>query len=280
MKRDSKISEVIKIVVISVVIVAVVKLFWTIVSLYLPVEGVDAEPVQSGGKLYYRYRLASSVAKEHTKKITHPKKRRDTIKDLKLIAVYHDSQNNIAVIQKRGKSIVMVEGDTISGFTLKQVDIDSAIFVRGDKEYQLKLPKKNIGGYEESQTHISNPNPIHRKKYKIDKKRYENSNKVQVERENIDNYMQNMDKIWKDISISDIRKNGKIDGFRVRYIRRGSMFEKLGLKRGDKIIAVNGEEIRDYSVPMKIFKNLNDIDSLSLTVERRGKRVELNYEIQ
>jgi len=280
MKRDSKISEIIKIVVISVVIVAVVKLFWTVVSLYLPVEGVDAEPVQSGGKLYYRYRLASSVKKEYSKKVNHPKKRRDTIRDLKLIAVYHDSKNNIAVVQYRGKSVVMVEGDTISGFTLKQVDIDSAIFVRGDKEYQLKLPQKDIRGYEESHTHISNRDSIDRKKYKIDKKRYENSNKVQVERENIDNYMQNMDKIWKDISISDIRKNGKIDGFRVRYIRRGSMFEKLGLKRGDKIIAVNGEEIRDYSVPMKIFKNLNDIDSLSLTVERRGKRVELNYEIQ
>ena len=283
MKRNSKISEVIKIIVVSLAIVAIVKLFWTVVSLYLPIEGVDAEPVHSGGKLYYRYRLASSIKKPLSKHTSTTKRKRYTIRDLKLIAVYHDSENNIAVIQNRGKSIVMVEGDTIHGFTLKQVDIDSAIFEKDNKEYQLKLPNKSIGGYSKESSHPSNRanhSHIYKKKYEIHRNLYENSHKVQIDRENIESYMQNMDKIWKYISLSDIRKDGRVVGFRVRYIRKGSFFEKLGLKRGDKIIAINGEEIRDYSIPMKIFKNINDIDSLALTVERRGKRVELNYEIQ
>jgi len=283
MKRNSKISEVIKIIVVSLAIVAIVKLFWTVVSLYLPIEGVDAEPVHSGGKLYYRYRLASSIKKPLSKHTSTTKRKRYTIRDLKLIAVYHDSENNIAVIQNRGKSIVMVEGDTIHGFTLKQVDIDSAIFEKDNKEYQLKLPNKIIGGYSKEPSFPSNRTdnpPIHKKKYEIHKNLYENSHKVQIDRENIESYMQNMDKIWKNISLSDIRKDGRVIGFRVRYIKRGSLFEKLGLRRGDKIVAINGEEIRDYSIPMRIFKDINDIDSLTLTVERRGKRVELNYEIK
>ncbi len=277
MKRDSKLSELFKVLVTAVLIIAGVKLFWSAVSFYLPVEGVDAQPVSEGGKLYYRYRLATD--KKEPAKITKPTpvKREPAIKELKLLAVYRDADNMIAVVEKRGKSFVLVKGNEINGFKLEAVTVNSAEFSRNGKNYILKLTESKVksGTYE----------PVKAKqKISENMKNERNIDKtpsiVSIKRENIDKYIKNMDKIWKDISITDMKKNGKLSGFKVRYVRRGSFFQKLGLKRGDLIVEINGEKIVDYSLPMKKLKEIQTVDDLTLTVIRRGEKKELMYEIQ
>ena len=276
MKRDSKLSELFKALVVVVLIVAGVKIFWTVVAFYLPVEGVDAQPISKGGKLYYRYRLATDTQKP--KKHQRPTKRASTIRDLSLQAVYKDSSNTIAVVEYRGKSHVLVKGDTINGFKLINVTENSAEFIKGVKHYTLKLkePKIKNGAYEPVapvQKRVSKPTK------KIEK-RDETPSVVTINRENIEKYIKNMDKIWKDISITDMKRNGKLLGFKVRYIRKGSFFEKIGLKRGDLIVEINGEKIVDYSLPMKKLREFNTLDGLTLTIIRNGERKELDYEIE
>ncbi len=276
MKRDSKLSELFRVLVTAVLIIVGVKLFWSIVSLYLPIEGVDAEPVSHNGKLYYRYRLATD-AKPQIELNHTPLKKAPTIRDLKLLAVYRDAGNMIAVVEKRGKSHVLLKGDTIDGFKLVSVDENSAEFVRNKKSYILKIKdlKLKNNAYETLK--------VHKKIFKnIEKSRKipDEPSVLPINRANINKYIKNMDKIWKDISIVDFKKDGKLAGFKVRYIRRGSFFQKIGLKRGDLIVEINGEEIEDYSLPMKKLREIETLDNLSLTVIRNGERKELEYEIE
>jgi len=71
-----------------------------------------------------------------------------------------------------------------------------------------------------------------------------------------------------------------LEGFKVRFVRKGSPFEKLGLKRGDIIRTINGEPIVDYATPMRMLKSAESIDDLSITVERNHEEQELKYEVQ
>ena len=275
MKRDSKLSELIKALVTAIVIIAIVKLFWSIVSFFLPIEGIDAEPVSEGGKLYYRYRLATdNIQKSSPKRVS---KSIPSIRRLKLLAVYKDANETIAVVGKSSKSYVLLKGDTIDGFRLEDVTQNSAEFIKGSKRYILKL--KDIKLSKDSYQSIKKSPNI--KKYtKVTQKVDKTPSVVTIQRENIDKYIKNMDKIWKDINIVDVKKDGKLIGFRVRYIRRGSFFEKIGLKRGDLIVEINGEQIVDYSLPMKKLKEINTLDGLTLTVKRDGEIKELEYEIE
>jgi general secretion pathway protein C len=101
-----------------------------------------------------------------------------------------------------------------------------------------------------------------------------------VPRTLIRDYTQNLDKIWRNIGIDPEKRGKELLGFRVRFVRRGSPFEKLGLRRGDIITAINGEPLHDLGTVMEAYRSIDSMDGLTLTVKRNNKEVELNYEIQ
>jgi type II secretory pathway component PulC len=48
----------------------------------------------------------------------------------------------------------------------------------------------------------------------------------------IHNYTKKVDKIWKNLGIIPKKRGNEIVGFHVRFVKRGSPFEKLGLQGG------------------------------------------------
>lgn len=76
-----------------------------------------------------------------------------------------------------------------------------------------------------------------------------------------------------------MREGRKIKGFKVNFVKRGSDFSKLGLKRGDIIKSLNGEELTDYNRAFEFYKNIDTVENLTLTIQRGQEEMELNYEI-
>ncbi len=91
--------------------------------------------------------------------------------------------------------------------------------------------------------------------------------------------MGNIDKVWKDINIKDIRKNGRIEGFKIYSLNKNSVFGKLGLKQNDVIKSVNGIEIRSYADAFNLYNEIKKLEYLNLEVLRNNEIVELDYEI-
>jgi general secretion pathway protein C len=63
-------------------------------------------------------------------------------------------------------------------------------------------------------------------------------------------------------------------------IQPGSFYEKIGLKLGDVINSVNGEQITDAAKALSVLQELKHMNSLDLGTTRDGKPVNLNYDIQ
>lgn len=74
-------------------------------------------------------------------------------------------------------------------------------------------------------------------------------------------------------------RNGVSVGMRMFAIRKGSMYEKLGLKNGDILKAVNDNSLSDPAQALKLFEKLKDERSIHLMVERAGEDVEFRYSI-
>ncbi len=72
-------------------------------------------------------------------------------------------------------------------------------------------------------------------------------------------------------------------GFLVRQIQPGSLYEKLGLKVGDVIRKVNGNDINSVDEVLRLYQELGGVDAVAdveLEVLRGGRPEQLRYTIQ
>ena len=75
-------------------------------------------------------------------------------------------------------------------------------------------------------------------------------------------------------------RNGKSIGMRLFAIRRGSLYEKLGLKNGDILKSINDNSLSDPSQAIKLFEELKSERAIYTTVERAGRDTDLRYTIE
>ena len=75
-------------------------------------------------------------------------------------------------------------------------------------------------------------------------------------------------------------RNGQSIGMRLFAIRSGSMYEKLGLKNGDIITAVNDSSLNDPAQALKLFEQLKSERSITVKAERNGEQKVLQYSIR
>jgi len=264
----------------------IAKLGWVVVEhSFLPKSGVNKENIKEVKPLYYRYTLASKKEKPKvaiptkivTKKAPPPKPLE--IKKFTLDGVYVSKSVKLASIVYKTKKVVLSIGEDLEGFKLKNVDLDFAIFTKDGKDYRVDL-KKDKTKVNPSNSSAPKTAPQDTKK-KAKKSKIRNEGGVKVIPKNLfDKYKGNINEIQKNISVLPFYKGKQLKGFRVNFVRANSEFSQLGLKRGDIITAINGEELKDFSVPMRYFNNMDSLNAATITVKRGNETKELEYEVR
>ena len=259
-------------------LVVLAKVIWLGVSLFfLPSSGVEYTQEGKAKGLYYRVKLTNAAAVIAPIKNTKEKKPVvSSMRGIKLLALYNASDALVVTVIKGSKTTVLGKGEPIDGFTLTSAGPNYAIFTKAGKEFKLSLINVKSSGKASSR-----PKAVVANEEKSDKEAIvEEGGVKRIERDLLTSYTKDVDKIWKDIGISENKISGKINGFKINFVKKGSDFEKLGLKRGDILMGLNGEELNSYGAAMSFFKDINNIENLTLTVERDGTTKEIEYEIQ
>jgi len=259
-------------------IVVLAKLIWLAISLFfLPSSGVEYTQDGKAKALYYRVKLTNGAAAiAPVANNTKAKPVVSSMRGIKLLALYNASDALVVTVAKGSKTTVLGKGEKIDGFTLTSAGPNYAIFTKAEKEFKLSLI--NVKSSGKSSSH---PRAVVSTEQKSDKEAIvEEGGVKRIKRDLLTSYTKDVDKIWKDIGISENKISGKINGFKINFVKKGSDFEKLGLKRGDILMGLNGEELNSYGAAMGFFKDINNIENLTLTVERDGATKEIEYEIQ
>ena len=260
------------------ILLLAVKVLWFLVQvLWLPASGLNQLEERGGKPLYYRAKLSPNEAPAPT--IT---KRVDpiagSIKDITLLAIYNASDVTVVTIEYKRKTKVLARGDEINGFTLEGAGNNYASFSKNGKMYKviLRITSKGNGTIESSKLSSS---VLSSRKKKVEGEVVDAGDHKIVDRSLLEHYTQNMDDIYKNIGIKEIKKGKDLEGFSISFIRKGSPFAKLGLKRGDVIQSINGQKIDSHKAAFEMYKNMKDIDNLSLVIKRGKEEMELEYEI-
>lgn len=99
-----------------------------------------------------------------------------------------------------------------------------------------------------------------------------------IPRKEIDKALADINKLYTDIRAVPYYQDGKANGFKLLSVKRGSLFQKLGLRRGDILKTVNGRTL-DIQSGLETFNTLKNESEFSLELERRGESKSFKYEI-
>ncbi len=107
---------------------------------------------------------------------------------------------------------------------------------------------------------------------KVGKNRYE------IERDAITQQMESGE-VYKARVIPHYQ-GGKSKGYKIVGVRPNTLYSMIGIRSGDVIKAVGDEEITNPKKALAIFDQMKDSDNITLEVERRGRKVTLEYAIK
>jgi len=108
---------------------------------------------------------------------------------------------------------------------------------------------------------------------------YGGGDQVRVDRNEINSALNNINQLMQQVRVRPHFKNGKPNGLILTHIRNNSIFNELGLKSGDIVKGVNGQEIESVDDALKFYNNLKSSASVQLQIERRGQEKSISYEI-
>jgi general secretion pathway protein C len=268
------------------------KIIYLILLNYLPNSSVEfvAKPKNELEFTKYNFTKTYRIKKSKKPKIKEKKKEKPKKKSynlfqsitLKAIYASKNALGWILISDKNNKTSILQVGDKHQEYELHAVYRGYAIFVKDKKEYKLSMNKQSEVKAQKmydkyNKNKAQTPNETTNSEPEIE---VLDDNFRQVKRDDILSYSKDFKKIWKNISISENMKNGKIDGFKVQRINKKSVFAKLGLQKNDIIKKINNTQLKSYADAFKIYNKINKIDFIQITVQRGSQMMELEYDIK
>jgi len=266
-------TKLLSVVSLLLILLLVAKLISVAIWWYLPSEGVELNAKKSYQAKYQRVYFSNMLvySKVPDKRQAEPKTQTTSysINSLILKGLYGSRLNGFAIVAKKSaakKTTIVAVGEEYAGYKLKEIELSQVIFTKARKDYVLVLEKSDNKNFSKS---------VKRVKHKMSSQDDEHI----VTKQDIKKYSNNPSQIWKDIAIAPLKRNGKIEGFKINRIKAGSKMAELGLKKGDIIIRANNVKLSSFNDALKLYKDIDNIDTISLVVLRNNQEREIIYEI-
>ncbi|HCE3509449.1 TPA: type II secretion system protein GspC [Vibrio parahaemolyticus] len=180
-------------------------------------------------------------------------------------------QTSLAVIANRGKQATYGISEEIEGTraTLKAVLVDRVIIDNEGRDETLMLEgveyKKLSESPQATRVQAAQKEPAS-----------DVSDKLEQIREEIAKDPQS---VFKYITISPVKKDDAIIGYRVSPGRDAALFNDVGLEPGDIAVQLNGIDLSDPSSSVQLMQVMSDPQELNLTVERDGQQYDIYIQL-
>jgi general secretion pathway protein C len=255
---------------------AIVKLLWSVGLFFLDKDALTA---QKEGNFIYHYNINLAKNIIGGSKIISPIKQVEThnrVDDIKLKGTYASAAESFIVIEDHLGTTFLYLFEKYVGYKLIEVYDERAVLEKNGIKYDIILESVD----EKSSSSRGNQTSAKSAKQTAETKvEFIPGEPVTLTRSELNSFVKNPNKIWKNIRIQELRKDGTLNGFRVNYVKKGSFFESAGLKSGDVITGIDGKEIQSLSDVMKYYSNVETLDGLSLSVSRGEEELDLEFNV-
>ncbi|MDW1678124.1 type II secretion system protein GspC [Vibrio sp. Vb5029] len=183
-----------------------------------------------------------------------------------------DANTSLAVIANRGKQATYGLAEEIEGTraTLKAVLVDRVIIDNQGRDETLMMEGIEYKKLSES------PQVARAQAQRAEAATSDVGEKLEQIREEIAKDPQS---VFKYITISPVKKDGDIVGYRVSPGRDAALFNDVGLQPGDIAVQLNGIDLSDPSSSVQLMQVMSDPQELNLTVERDGQQYDIYIQL-
>jgi general secretion pathway protein C len=193
------------------------------------------------------------------------------------VCVHDHARSSYSIIEDlkaHKQGVYGIDEPVPGGATVKTVEWDRVILDHNGKDEVLELANKSTLVVPKP---VAAPAPSPPSGDGI---QATGENEYLVPRSEVDNAMQNMSQLFTQIRAVPHFEGGQSIGFRLFAIRRGSLFDKIGLKNGDIITEINGSPMNDPSRAMALLQELQNANDMSAKIIRNQQPTTLTLNIR
>lgn len=165
------------------------------------------------------------------------------------------------------KQHLLKAGDWIDQAQIMEIRKYSVVLALGTRRHTLKMQRWQSSGGQGTSSAPEQTAPA-------------SANRITVKRTQIDQAIQNINTLMKQVRIIPNFTDGKPDGLALSGVMTGSFFSSLGLQSGDILLGVDGKPIQSADDALKIYTGMKTANRLQLNIRRSGREEALEYAIE
>ncbi len=173
---------------------------------------------------------------------------------------------------KAGKQEVFRIGESVFGAgKLKRVEKDRAVITEGGREIRIPLAEMLT---------IKELNPREAEASGSAFARSAGSGLFILDQKRILHALENPNQLMTDARLQPNLVNGKQEGFILREVKSGGIYQSLGLQNGDVLLRINEYNISNPENALQAFTALRGMDRVQVDLLRGGSRMTMTYQIR
>ncbi len=189
----------------------------------------------------------------------------------------------VAILQdgKTRQQQLLHEGDEIQKAIVKAIERERIVLTVNGQDEILEIEKSSPGGRRRPD--YTGPGPgavVEDQPPPPSPLDGEGDSVVRLSRARVEDAMKNVNELMRQARVMPHFNNGQPDGLRLSGVRPGSLFTDIGLRSGDIITGVNGEQIQSVDDALRFYTSLRDADNVSVQLRRGGAERTIEYQIE
>lgn len=194
--------------------------------------------------------------------------------------VHTNPSKSIAAIEVKSKNLSgsYIVGADIEGLaTLEKVERGIA-YIRNNNNHLLEYIELNKGGNKLA-FGVAKSTPVATTGKEVQQK---SPNHFEIKKADLLKYTSDLSSVLMQARAVPNRdpSTGEINGFKLLDMQPGSIYEQLGLNRGDVIRGVNGEPLDSVQKAMEFYNTFKNSSQVQLEIERNGKKETNTYDVK
>ena len=172
--------------------------------------------------------------------------------------------------QKRSQDIYHI-GDSVKNAVIKNILRNKVILnVNGKDEILLKADTPTQTG-DISPVSPANRPSVPQREGSVP------ARTITLQRSEVEKSFSNIQELLTQASIKPHYSDGEADGLAITGIRANSIFRKIGLRNGDIVKSVKGNEIKSAEDLASLYGDLQNDETMEIKIIRRGRERNINY---
>jgi general secretion pathway protein C len=207
-----------------------------------------------------------------------------------VIAASADPDWSFAALEsdaEKGKSVLRRRGGEISGKTVTFVGWDRVWMSTGNQLCQSQMFKP-AGAAAPAAAAAAPPPPAAPAAGGAAGVSAEIKNGIQklsetefkVDRGVVDKILENQAELMRQARIVPEQENGKVVGIRLFGVRPDTLLGTLGMENGDRLEKINGFDMTSPESALEAYARLRTADKLTVSINRRGQAMNVDYNIK